>query len=422
MPKASFRRRPRDHAIVGVPSLGTPLSPATPTGRAPVVSLGRAWATVTVLAFAAFIIVTGESIPIGLISHIAADLHTTVGDVGRVATAYALVVAAASVPLAHLTRSIPRRYLLTAAMLVHTAGLLVTVTFAGPWGFLVGRTITAAAQGLFWAIVSATAAGLFPSAMRGKVVARLFIGPSAAGVIGMPATTWLGQHAGWHTPFIVLACLAAAVATTLALLIPHYQPADGAAARGSRPDGRRFGVVLATTLLAVFGVTTSFVYVEPYLRDIAGFADTTLPVLFTASGIAGIVASFILARTLDRAPRLMVAVGVATVGIGWLGLGVFSSVKPVTATFYCAIGLGMGLMVGSFANRVLQVSPGATDIGVATHGSVYNLGTAFGSFLGAWLIAGAGLRHLPFVGAGFIGAALVVWLLEPVIARRRPTS
>jgi len=413
------------HAPTGS-ALGTPLSPATPTGRAPVVSLKRAWATVAFLAFAAFIIVTGEAIPIGLLSHIAADLHRTVGDVGRVATVYALVVAGASVPLAHVTRRIPRRFLITGAMLVHAMGLVVTVTVPGFWGFLVGRTFTASSQGLFWAVVSATAAGLFPTAMRGKVVARLFIGPSVAGVIGLPSTTWLGQHAGWHAPFVVLACLGTVVGATLALLIPHYRPADGAAARGSHPNMRGFIVVLATTMIAVLGVTTSFTYVEPYLRDIAGFADSSLPLLFTVSGLAGIVASFVLALTLDRAPRLMVGVGVATVGTGWLGVGLFASSKPATAAFFCAVGLGMGLMVGSFANRILQVSPGATDIGVATHGGVYNLGTAIGTFLGASLVGGAGLRHLPVLTAAFVGLALVVWLLEPVIAgsarRRRATS
>ncbi len=386
------------HAPSG-PAIGTPLSAATPTGRAPAVSIKRAWATLTLLAFAAFIIVTSEAVPLGLITHIAADLNRSVADVGRVVTVYALVVAAASVPLAHFTRYIPRRLLLTVGMLVHAVGLMVTVLAPGFWGFMAGRTITAAAQGLFWAIVSGTVAGLFPTAMRGKVVARLFLGPSVAGVIGMPSTTWLGQHLGWHAPFYVLAVIGILVGITLVFLIPHYKPADGAAARGTQPNRRRFLLVLTMTLLAVMGTTTAFTYIEPYLRGVTGFADSTLPLIFTMAGIAGIFASVILGRTLDRFPRGMIAVGIGTVGVGWAGVAVFGTIKPVTLVFYCTIGLGMAMMVGSFANRILQVSPGATDIGVATHGGVYNLGTAFGSFLGAGLITGVGLRTLPFVGA-----------------------
>ena len=321
---------PPTHPPIGA-SLGTPLSPATPTGRAPVVPLGRAWATLAVLAFSAFIIVTGEMLPLGLITHIAGNLDHSVAEIGRTVTAYALVVAAVSVPLAHITRSIPRRHLLTAAMLVHAAGLTVTVLAPGFGGFLAGRTLTAFAQALFWAIVSGTAAGLFPSAMRGRVIARLFLGPTAAVVIGLPSATWLGQRAGWHTPFLVLACLGAAAAVVIALLLPHYKPADGAAARGSHPSRRRFLTLLIITMLAMLGFATAFTYVAPYLRDVSGFADSSLPILFTANGIAGIFAAMILARYLDRSPRGMIAVGVGTVGIGWASVGAFGTVTTTRA-------------------------------------------------------------------------------------------
>ncbi len=412
MPDAHPGRARRRRAVPDFPPLGTAPPLATPTGRAPDVSLARANTVLVLLAVAAFAVVTSEVLPVGLITVISTDLHRTNAEVGLLVTAYAAVVVATSIPLAHFTRSIPRRQLLSATLLVYVAGMLLASLGGGFAGLLAGRMLTAFAQAQFWAVVTATAAGLFPAHVRGRIVSRLLVGPAAAGLFGLPTATWLGQHFGWRAPFYVLACAGVVLAVLIALLVPRYKPADGAAARGVNPSMRRFVFILAITLTAILGTNTIGPYVTPYLRDVVGFPSSSFPVLFTASGIAGLVAMVMVGRYLDRLPMGMIAIGLGLLVVGWGGVAVAGTSKPAVVVLYCLAAFGVSFIVGGLANRALQTSPGSTDLGIATQGSFYNTGTALGSLVGSALLASRGPQSLPLVSAGILSLALILVGLE----------
>ena len=424
-PAAPRARRLRDphflwpRAPHDMPALGTPPPVATPTGRTPAVSPRRALWTLALLSFGAFIFVTSEILPFGLISLIATNLGRSESEIGLLVTAYALVVLAASIPLAHYTRAIPRRTVLTSTFVAYAVGMLIAVTAPGFEGLLAGRVLTAAAQALFWAVVTPTAAGLFPPEVRGKAVARLLIGPSAGGILGLPAATWLGQQHGWRAPFFVLAAIAIVVAVTIAFVLPRHKSADGAAARGTAPNRRRFIVVLAVTGTTVLGGATIFTYITPYLHDVTGIASSAIPLLLIASGVAGLTSMILVSRYLDRFPMGTMAVGLTLVAVGWAGVWAFGTVPAATIVFFCVGGFGGSIQVGAFASRVMQVSPGNTDIGIATYATFYNSGTALGSLLGAGLLDWFGARVLPLVGAGFVALALGLVALERRIVARR---
>ncbi|HEX7589738.1 MAG TPA: MFS transporter [Demequinaceae bacterium] len=412
MPDANPGRAHRRRAVPDFPPLGTAPPLATPTGRAPNVSLARANAVLVLLAIAAFAFVTSEVLPFGLITLISTDLHRSNSEVGLLVTAYAAVVVATSIPLAHLTRSIPRRQLLSATLLVYVAGMLLASLGGGFASLLAGRMLTAFAQAQFWAVVTATAAGLFPAHVRGKIVSRLLLGPAVAGLLGLPIATWLGQHFGWRAPFYVLACMGVVLAILIALLVPRYKPADGAAARGVTPSVRRFVFILAITVTAILGTNTIGPYVTPYLRDVVGFSSSSFPVLFTLSGIAGLVAMIVVGRYLDRLPMGMIAIGLGMLLIGWGGVAVAGTSKPAAVILYCLAVAGVSFIVGGLANRALQTSPGSTDIGIATQGSFYNTGTALGSLVGSGVLAAHDPQSLPVLAAGFLSLALVLVVLE----------
>ncbi len=385
----------------------------------PLVSRRRALAALTVLSIAAFTFVTSESLPFGLITLMSDDLGRSKSEIGLLVTGHALVVMAVSIPLAIATRHIPRRQLLTAALGVFVVGSLVAGTSDGYVGLLCARLITASSQAMFWAVVTATAAGLFPPEVRGKIVGRLLIGPATGGVLGLPAATWLGQHQGWRAPFIVIACIGAVIAVAVAIVIPSYHPASGAAARGSAPHNRRFVTVLGVTAISIMGGSVTYTFITPFLHQVGGFAPGVIPTLLFASGVASLVSMLAVARFLDRFPRGTMATGLAIVGSGWAGLAAFGTIKPAAVLFFCVLGLGSSVLVGSLASRIMQVSPGSTDVGIATYGSLYNAGAAAGSLLGAGLLAWSGPRILPVVGSLLIGAALGLLATEPRFARGR---
>ncbi|MGW9432368.1 MFS transporter, partial [Streptomyces decoyicus] len=62
---------------------------------------------------AAFTFNTAENLPVGLLELIAGSLRVSVSAVGLLVTGYAVTVAVASLPLAHVMRAVPRRHVLT---------------------------------------------------------------------------------------------------------------------------------------------------------------------------------------------------------------------------------------------------------------------------------------------------------------------
>ncbi|GAA3290048.1 hypothetical protein GCM10020295_03390 [Streptomyces cinereospinus] len=157
-------------------------------------------AVLVALMLAAFTFNTAENLPIGLLELIAEGLRVSVPAVGLLVTGYGVTVAVASVPLAHVTRTVPRRHVLTGLLAVLVVSSLVA-SLAPSYGLLlVARLFTALAQALFWAVTGPVAVGLFAPEVRGRVVGALSVAGSLALVLGVPAGTWLGRQSDWPVP------------------------------------------------------------------------------------------------------------------------------------------------------------------------------------------------------------------------------
>jgi MFS transporter, DHA1 family, inner membrane transport protein len=238
---------------------------------------------------AAFAYVTTETLPIGLLLLITADLDVSPSTAGLLVTYYGLVVVAASLPLTHLTRRVPRRLLLSGVLAVFVLTSWVSAAASSYWMLLSARVVTALSQALFWSVVVPTAAGLFPPRVRGRVIAVVFAGSSLAAVLGLPVGTWLGQQAGWRTAFLALSGFGFAAMVVIAICLPTVVPGSGHAARGTTPDARRYLTLMAMTILATTGTFAAYTYITPFLTEVSRFpAAATGPPLLVR-GVAGIV-------------------------------------------------------------------------------------------------------------------------------------
>ena len=242
------------------------------------------------LAVSTFVYVTTETLPIGLLLPIAADLGVGPSAAGLLVTWYGLVVVAASIPLTQLTRQVPRRPLLSGLLAVFVLATWGSALASSYEVLLAARVVTALSQALFWSVVVPTAAGLFRPQVRGRVVAVVLGGGSLAAVLGLPIGTWLGQQFGWRTAFVALsgAGLAAMVAT--ALCLPAGRPGRGHAARGTDPDARRYASLVMMTILATTGTFAAYTYITPFLTEVSRFPATATGPLLLVRGVAGIAA------------------------------------------------------------------------------------------------------------------------------------
>ncbi|MCF1598257.1 MFS transporter [Streptomyces muensis] len=371
---------------------------------------------VAALMLAAFTFNTTENLPVGLLALMADDLRVSLTAVGALVTGYGLTVAVVSLPLAHLTRSVPRRYLLAGLLGLLAVGSWVSALGGVSYGVLLAaRVVTALAQASFWAVMGPVAVGLFPPERRGRIIGLLSVGGSLATVAGVPAGTWLGGHAGWRMPFALLGVLALVSLVTIGALLPTSRPEDGHSAYGATPDRRGFLVVLAVTALSVTGAFAGFTYVVAFLDEVSGIGADAVSAVLLAFGGAALAGVTVAGPLLDRFPRATLTVPVAAQAVALLGLYAVGHVPAAAVVLVMLLGASVSTAFMATQTRVLRVAPGRTETALAANSAAYNVGIAVGALLGGVLLPLVGVRGTFLVGGLLTAGALVV-LTWPVRA------
>ncbi|MFI0350338.1 MFS transporter [Actinomadura sp. 9N407] len=371
------------------------------------------------LAVAAFCFGTTESLPIGLLPFISADLDSSASAVGLLVTGYGVVVALVSVPITKLTVRVPRRPLLTGVMAVFVLMTLAAVLAPGYGTLMAARVVTALAQALFWPVAVVAAAGLMPPEKRGRAASYVFAGGSLAIVLGVPAGTWLGEAAGWRASFAVLGVVTALALVAIAVLLPGGPPGQGHAAKATAPDARRFRTLLVVIVLAIGGSFTAYTYIAEFLTDVGGFPETAISPLLLANGAADIVGLAIAAAVVDRGARGLLGGAAALLAVALLVLYGFGATAAGAVAGLVLMGLAMPAIATSMQARVLETAPGNTDIASAWASAAFNVGIAGGALTGGLLLPLYGVRSTALAGALAAGAAAALVAAEHVRADRR---
>ncbi|RRQ75864.1 MFS transporter [Streptomyces griseofuscus] len=366
------------------------------------------------LMLSAFTFNTAENLPVGLLDAISRSLRVSPSTVGLLVTGYGGTVALASLPLAHGTRAVPRRHVLTGllAALVLSSLLAASARSYGP--LLAARLLTALAQALFWAVMGPVAVGLFAPEVRGRVIGALSVAGSLALVLGVPTGTWLGGRTDWRVPMAALAVLGLFSLVTIATLLPTSPPEAEPAAYGTAPDTRRFATVLTAGALSAAGAFTGYTYIVRFLGAVSGFSPGAVDVLLVAFGTACLAGVGITGALLDRFPRAALTTAVAVQAVGMLGLCA-SGAHPVPAVVFLALtGGALGPVFMAAQHEMLICAPGRTDIALAANSGAYNAGIAAGAALGALILPLADVRGAFLAGGLLTTGACAVLLAESI--------
>lgn len=165
----------------------------------------RPWLPPVSLGFAAFIFVTTEMLPVGLLPDIAASMGKTEAATGILLTVYAWMVAVLSVPFTVLTGKLNRRSLVLLLLAVFITGNIFSA-LAGTFILLMGaRICIAMAHAVFWSIATPLAARAAPEGGKARALSIVVTGSSLATVLGVPLGTLLGHYLGWRVAFAAVA-------------------------------------------------------------------------------------------------------------------------------------------------------------------------------------------------------------------------
>jgi len=353
------------------------------TGLAPAAAsaIRRPVPALAALTAGTFLYVTTETLPVGLLAPIGADLGVSAARVGLLVTAYGLVVVVASIPLTYLTRAVPRRVLLGTLLAGYVASSLGSAVAASYGTLMATRVVTALGQAVFWSVV-------------------------------VPVGTWVGQHLGWRWSFAVLAAAGAVALVALAATLPPDRTRlVDPTGPGSQPDRRRFSALMAMTALVTTGAFAFFTYLSPYLTDAAGLSAGLLSVVLLLRGLAGIGGVAVAGPLVDARPRLATALPVAVQAAALLLL--VRPPGPIAAVVLVALtGYAFAAFTTPLSTRILQTAPIRVDLAVSGSSTAVNVGITSGALLGGALLDGSGVRSTALAGGLLTLAALALAVLD----------
>ncbi|UOO89417.1 sugar transporter [Vitreoscilla massiliensis] len=365
----------------------------------------HSWFAVITLSIAAFIFNTTEFVPVGLLPNIAASFDMDVAHTGLIMTVYAWAVTLFSLPLTMLSARFERRGLLAFLFVLFVASHVLA---ACAWNFttlLMGRLGIAAAHAVFWAITIPMAVRLAPEGKKAKALSLIVTGSSLATVLGVPLGTVIGQHLGWRVTFGLIGGIAALILVLLLMVLPRL-PSTVSGSFSVLPKLLKrptLVYVYATLALMVGAHFTAYTYVSPFLHQVGGMSDAWVVAVLFVVGIAGILGGIVFARNLDSHPLRLLVIPMGLLLLCLLALHMASLHIATMLVLALCWGMAITILGMVLQNKVLEVAPDASDIGIAMFSGVYNIGIGGGALLGGQVILHLGL---PFIG--YIGSVLAV--------------
>jgi DHA1 family inner membrane transport protein len=380
------------------------------------------------LTAGAFGIGTTEFVIMGLLMQVAADLHVSIASAGLLISGYALGVFVGAPLLTAATGRIPRKTVLVALMVIFTLGNLACALAPSYPLLMIARVITSLAHGTFFGVGAVVATSLVDEDRKASAISIMFTGLTVATLLGVPAGAWLGLHYGWRATFWAVTVVGVVATGVIATLVPHDRDAHA-------PSSLRREVAavirpqvllgLLMTVLGFGGMFTVYTYIQPLLTEITGFTDAAVSPILLVFGVGMIVGNLFGGRFADRRlrPALLGTLLALTLVMGLMSFALHS--RWAMVLFAGLLGAAAFATVSPLQLWVLQKAEGAQSLASSLNIGAFNLGNAFGAWLGGVVIAhGTGLTALPWVGALIPASALLVawWAIRLERGEGAPTT
>lgn len=381
------------------------------------------------LTVGAFGIGVTEFVIMGLLPEVGSEFGVSIQAAGWLISGYALGVVVGAPLLTAMTGRWPRKTVLLSLMLIFTLGNAACALAPG-YGFLMAaRVLTALAHGTFFGVGSVVATGLVAPDKRASAIAVMFTGLTVANVLGVPFGTWLGQAFGWRTTFWAVAGIGVVALVVISLFVPRDRSSPETADwRADMAAMARRPVLLGllTTVLGYAGVFAVFTYIAPLLTQVVGFDETAVSPILLVFG-TGLVAGNLLGGRLADRYLVPTVLGSLIALAAVLGLMTFALHSRVLAVIFVGLlGASAFATVPPLQMWMLEKAQGAgQSLASSFNIAAFNLGNAFGAWLGGVVIAhGPGLGAITWVAALVplcaFGVALAAIRLEP--AQRHVTN
>jgi predicted MFS family arabinose efflux permease len=375
------------------------------------------WLAVLSVSIGAFVVVTSEFLPIGLLTRIATGLHVSDGTAGLMVTVPGAVAAVTGPIMTIGAGRIDRRILVLALIGLLVVSDLIAALAPNITVKLAARVLFGVSLGGFWTIAVTLGSRLVPKTMMARASTIITAGISIATVLGVPAGTFLAGFAGWRAAFAGIGGVALLAGVAQLFVLPRIPAPPSPGLRQLthllRHADARLG--LLTIAFVIAGHFAAYTYVAPFLKE-NGVGSDLLSTLLLAYGIAGIVGNFAggaaAARNLRSTVTAVVGLMAASIFLLPFARGHLDGV----AFLLVAWGLAFGGMPIALQLWVFKAAPEALEGGAALMVSTFQIFIALGSVVGGRVVDAFGTSAVMW-GAG---ALALVGLFLVRLSRHSP--
>jgi predicted MFS family arabinose efflux permease len=376
------------------------------------------------LALGTFAIGTEGFMIAALLTIIAADIRVSVAQAGLLVSIFALAYATSSPLLTALTGRVDRRRLLIASMALFAVLNMAAAMAHSFLALAAARVLLAFAAGIYTPNANALAGALVPAEQRGRAIAIVNGGLTAAIALGVPLGAVVGERFGWRMTFVGVGGLSAVAAAGLAQGLPRgVGAAMVSASLGDRVRAvrnPRVARTLVVTTVWASGSYAVYTYVAPLLYSATPLRGSQMGLALFTWGLAAGFGLFVSGNATDRlGSGLVLRASLTSLVLGLAGLAVVANVvAPARAVVPVLAAMALwGMSSWAFfpaqQTRLIEiVGVPSAPVALSLNASFMYLGFSLGAALGGFALLHVGPRRLGFVGAACELAALTLLLVN----------
>lgn len=241
-----------------------------------------------------------ELIISGILELMSDDLNMSHAVTGQLITVYAVAFAVFGPILVKLSEKYQSKPIIIISLIVFIIG---NVIFGSSSTFLMlalGRVVTAMAAAVFIVKVMDMTVILSAPAVRGKMIALVYMGFSAANVFGIPLGTLVGTAFGWRNIFIIVIILAVIVGIGVLTFVPNRSSESvGEIAKSRIKSKRNVFLYIGVTMAVLIGNYIVIGYISPLMTS-NGYVLENVSIALFIAGAGGMLGTFIGGNLVDK--------------------------------------------------------------------------------------------------------------------------